>query len=58
MSNVEREPDLLAEEIQEENTSAISRIRSLFRDPGYPLLQNEDAEIADSREILPGDVQP
>jgi len=55
MSEVENKPENIADAIKQENTSAISKIRSLFVDPGFPALQREDAGTAAPTEELPND---
>ena len=52
MAEIESNPENIADAIQQENSSAISKIRSLFVDPGFPSVQNENAGIAVPTEDL------
>jgi hypothetical protein len=52
MSEVEDEAGNITDAIQQENTTAISKIRSLFIDPGFPAIETEDAGAAGPREEL------
>ena len=53
MSEVEGEAGKITVVIQQENTTAISRIRSLFIDPGFPVMETGDAGTAAPMEELP-----
>ena len=53
MAEIESNPGNIADAIQRENSSAISKVRSLFVDPGFPSVQYEDAGIAAPTEELP-----
>ena len=55
MSEVEGDPGNIAEAIQQENSTAISKIRSLFVDPGFPVIETGDAGTAAPTEELPKD---
>lgn len=52
MSAVEGDSENIADEMQLENDTAISKIRSLFIDPGFPATQAEDAGGAVQSEKL------
>lgn len=52
MSEVEGKPENIADAMQEENKTAISKIRSLFVDPGFPASQSADAGSASPSEKL------
>lgn len=53
--DIEGDSENIVEAIQQENSSAINRVRSLFIDPGFPDLQDGDAETAVPTEELPKD---
>ena len=53
--DIEGDSENIADAIQQENSSAISKVRSLFVDPGFPALPDEDAVIAVPAEELPND---
>jgi len=55
VTEIEADSENIADAIKQENTSAISKIRSLFVDPGFPALQREDAGTAAPTEELPND---
>lgn len=55
VTEIEADSENIADAIQQENTSAISKIRSLFVDPGFPAMQGEDAGTAAPTEELPND---
>ena len=43
MSEVERDSESITDAIERENASSISKIRSLFVDPGFPAIESVDA---------------
>jgi hypothetical protein len=51
----EGDSENIADAIQQENFSAISKIRSLFVDPGFPAIPDADAGIAVPTEELPNE---
>ena len=55
VAEIEDGSENIADAIQQENSSAISKVRSLFVDPGFPFVQNEDAGIAAPTEELPNE---
>jgi hypothetical protein len=46
MSEFDVDSENIPDAIEKENASSISKIRSLFIDPGFPLAQYGDAESA------------
>jgi len=46
MSDFDVDPENISDSIEKENASSISKIRSLFVDPGFPVTQSGDAESA------------
>jgi len=50
MSEVESNPENIADAIEQENSLSINKIRSLFVDPGFPSLGSEDAGSASPSE--------
>ena len=52
MPEVEGDSENITDTIKQENATSISRIRSLFVDPGYPATQFEDAGNAGPSEKL------
>jgi hypothetical protein len=46
MSEFNIDSENITEAIEQENATSISKIRSLFVDPGFPALQSEDAGSA------------
>jgi len=52
MPEVEGDSENIADTIKQENATSISKIRSLFVDPGYPAIQSEDAGSAGPPEKL------
>jgi hypothetical protein len=52
MSEVEGDSENITDAIKQENSTSISRIRSLFVDPGFPAAPSEDAGSAGSSEKL------
>jgi len=52
MPEVEGDSENIADTIKQENSTSISRIRSLFVDPGYPGSQSGDAGSAGGSENL------
>jgi hypothetical protein len=46
MTEVEGDSENIAGAIEQENATSISKIRSLFVDPGFPATQFGDAESA------------
>jgi hypothetical protein len=55
VTKIEGDSENIAGAIQQENSSAISKVRSLFVDPGFPALPDADAGIAGPTEELPND---
>jgi len=53
--DIESNSENIADGIQQENSNAISKIRSLFVDPGFPAVQDGDATTAAPTEELPND---
>jgi hypothetical protein len=49
-----RESEDIAEAIEHENASSISKIRSMFVDPGFSLVDSEDALTAVARDGVTG----
>lgn len=43
----------IADSVEVENSNSISRIRSLFVDPGFPFTQPQDADNAEASKDLP-----
>jgi hypothetical protein len=52
MSEIEGKPEIITETMRQENADAISKIRSLFVDPGFPAPEVEDAGSAARSEKL------
>jgi len=52
MPEVEGDSENITDAIQQENASSISKIRSLFVDPGFPATQSGDAENAGPSEKM------
>jgi hypothetical protein len=52
MSEHEVDPLTITDAIQQENTNAVSKIRALFVEPGFPANRAEDAGVAEPSEKM------
>ena len=53
VTEIEGDSENIAAAMAQENSSAISKVRSLFVDPGFPAIRDEDAGTAVPTEELP-----